>query len=375
VVRQRSANQYGVFEPELDPESLDEYPPDGQFSYYDGVAKEGGLHVRTLPETIYSALIMGHLVLDHYESPKHDKLPEAHTCSERVHNCCVATGNVISDLAQYARTFALTDLPLLLSWAIAVLTQFALAYYLHNAVVNVNGDLGPTCLGSDALLRVLALSAFVALAMSDAMETWSMHLWLSQFQTVSNFGALRFKRFSDAEADAESARLASNVASNSSPNLTSAVKHVITQPVTGITCMTKVYFYFAAIFSKFIAMVAVLFSGSGAVLRSDNNFDLILNSVAASFILEIDNFAYALLVPETMKRAWSSLPPLGIPKASVPSLTLVGAASQFYVAIGILALIDIFLWQYWWCNSAYWPNTPLWQLVRPNNTFSQYIPG
>jgi hypothetical protein len=104
-------------------------------------------------------------------------------------------------------------------------------------------------------------------------------LWLAQFQTVSNFGALRFKRFSDAEADAESARLASNVASNSSPNLTSAVKHVITQPVTGITCMTKVYFYFAAIFSKFIAMVAVLFSGSGAVLRSDNNFDLILSAL------------------------------------------------------------------------------------------------
>ena len=50
VPRTNQQNAYGVREPDLavDPESLQIYPPDGQFSYLDGVAREGGLYIRLL---------------------------------------------------------------------------------------------------------------------------------------------------------------------------------------------------------------------------------------------------------------------------------------------------------------------------------------
>ena len=56
----------------------------------------------------------------------------------------------------------------------------------------------------------------------------------------------------------------------------------------------------------------VLFGGSGAVLRSGNDFDLVLNSVAAIFVLDIDDHAYALLVPTSSRMLVSRLPSLTI---------------------------------------------------------------
>lgn len=63
------------------------------------------------------------------------------------------------------------------------------------------------------------------------------------------------------------------------------MNHRVTQPVTGITFFTKVYFYCAGVITKFLANLIVLVAGSGAVLRSDNNFDLILSALFAPALL------------------------------------------------------------------------------------------
>jgi len=277
----------------------------------------------------------------------------------------VRAGYVARDLTVYTRTFVLTDMPLILTWAVAVAVQFTLAYYLHNAVVAVDGDLGVDCNGTDSVLRYLGLSAFVAFGMADLLETWDIHLWLAQFQTVGKFGTLRFKRYRDTDADEEAAstplqmssleRATSAYVEGSSK--TARVSHVVTQPVTGITCITKIYFYVTAVATKALANLFVLMAGSGAVLRSDNNFDLILNSVAASFILDIDNQLYHLLVPGTMKRSWSFLPPIGIPKSSVASITRIGTPLYVYVSFAVLVALDFMLADLVWCTDLV-PNTP-----------------
>ena len=51
----------------------------------------------------------------------------------------------------------------------------------------------------------------------------------------------------------------------------------------------------ALIPGKFLVAPLLLVAGSGAVLRSGNNFDLVLNTLAGIFILEVDEYACALL--------------------------------------------------------------------------------
>lgn len=205
-------------------------------------------------------------------------------------------------------------------------------------------------------------------------------MWLSQFQTTSRFFTLRFKRYRDTDADEAVMRSAlgadmrgtscgAGIGSSATgrKTKTATISHVVTQPVTGITCLTKLYFYMAAVATKFVIGILVLVAGSGAVLRSDNDFDLILNSVAASFILEIDNFAYALFVPSTMKRAWSAIPPIGVQQSAVPSFTLAGTPFFFYLSLAALFSIDYLLHEAWWCTDLA-PGTPYTVMFNMNNT-------
>lgn len=173
--RSKVPNQFGVYEAALDieEESQMAYPPDGTFSYLDGVAREGGRYVRTLPETIYAALILGHLVLDGYEAPRHRALPKAETCCDAMRNCCTSLGRHFRYFLSIIATFVVTDLPLILTWGIAVAVQFTLSYYLHDAVVRSDGDLGIDCSNTSFTLRIFSLSAFVGLSMNDMFETYA----------------------------------------------------------------------------------------------------------------------------------------------------------------------------------------------------------
>ena len=68
----------------------------------------------------------------------------------------------------------------------------------------------------------------------------------------------------------------------------------------------------ALIPGKFLVAPLLLVAGSGAVLRSGNNFDLVLNTLAGIFILEVDEYACSLLYRTSTfrKRALSLLEPL-----------------------------------------------------------------
>ena len=51
---------------------------------------------------------------------------------------------------------------------------------------------------------------------------------------------------------------------------------------------------YAIMLAKLLIAFTVLIAGGGCVMRSGNNFDLCVNTLAASFLLEIDNQFYLL---------------------------------------------------------------------------------
>ena len=122
-----------------------------------------------LPESVYGAVIVGHLIIDWYEEPDHEKMS---FFSELLKGM----GNRFKHLS----AFLFFDLPLILTWLVTVIVQFSLAFCLHESVVHVHGDLAADCTSTNWWLKVVALGAFVALVLDAVTTTYDMHLWLCQ---------------------------------------------------------------------------------------------------------------------------------------------------------------------------------------------------
>ena len=56
--------------------------------------------------------------------------------------------------------------------------------------------------------------------------------------------------------------------------------------------------------------IAVLVAGSGAVLHADHRLDIVLNCVAATFVLQIDDFTYELFISRDNKNLTENILPL-----------------------------------------------------------------
>ena len=135
----------------------------------------------------------------------------------------------------------------------------------------------------------------------------------------------------------------------------------VVQPTTGITLGTFLYFYLVGVLGKLVTTATVLLAGSGAVLRSGNDFDLVLNSVAAIFILDIDAFGYKFFVPNALKRVMiQTLPPFGLQQSRVSKLHKGLVHIYFYPMFAATAVMTWALWQGYWCTS-YAPGTPFTQ--------------
>ena len=167
--------------------------------------------------------------------------------------------------------------------------QLAFSYYLintvrqsHGSLENVSGDpLSDYCEGYDnagsAILKMLGVISFLSLCLGDLQATYDMHLWLTMFKTSKTHEKLEVHRWVD-----------------TSNTIVKDTK--IYLPQTGITCFARFVFYTLVVIPKVVIAVCVATAGSGLVLRSDSDYDLVLNAVAAGFVLELDEVVYRVFL-------------------------------------------------------------------------------
>ena len=168
--------------------------------------------------------------------------------------------------------------------------QLILAGYLDSAIVaEDSSSVVSTCGATTPLLRYSALVTFVALVVLDVVETAGMHGWLRALPSAETPEFMRLLRF---------------VEKVEPP----AGRSLLVLPVSGITRFERLAFYLLCLTPKFVVSIACLVAGSGAILRSASNFELVLATVAATFILELDDSLYKLLVPEASQNMASAMP-------------------------------------------------------------------
>lgn len=150
----------------------------------------------------------------------------------------------------------------------------------------------PVCKeGGDATLRLLCMTLSVAAVLKDIAETFSMHAWLSclpkwtQEQHVileytcensglTDFPMQKYKNGDDTE---------------------------LVKPAVGITNRTRLLIYVCVLLVKLVMACVLLIYGTAFVGSASSDGDLILNAVAMSFILDIDDLLYELMTPRLYK--------------------------------------------------------------------------
>ena len=151
---------------------------------------------------------------------------------------------------------------------------------MHYAIVDmVADDLDTGCNSTSTLLRTVALLTFVSLVVGDILETYEMHNWLCALPLAEAPESLRLLQFTERD-------------------MPPGGKNKFVLPVSGIARSERTLFYLACLLPKLVVAVACLLAGAGAVLRSGDNFNLVLNAVAATFILQIDDSVYTLLISD-----------------------------------------------------------------------------
>jgi hypothetical protein len=264
---------------------------------------EAGQFQRVLPQSIYSAFILLWLNAD---------------------TRCLA----------FFGSAACTLLPLV----VTVGAQTVLSYYLLLAVRDVDGDLAPDCAGTPFLLQAVALTAFVALIVQEAAQVLDMHLWLQMFKSADVHEMMKLQKYKEHIDVPEEVR---------GKNQPASIESIVHQPTTGITRGSRKLLYLLVLLPNLAITGLVMAAGSGAVLRSSNRFDLVLNTVAAIFVVELDDIFYFLLLPHSTRSLIEDMPPLNrsVEQSGWANSCIVGFWPWFLA--GLIVFLDWPLYQAW----------------------------
>jgi len=262
--------------------------------------EDGGHFVIKMPETVFTTVII--LAFD------------------------VASNDDCSD--QMMQVFMMGSPMVVMALAISIQTAFA--YYLHESVDKAYGDLADNCFETSFPLRCMALVVWVSIMVQQYIESWAIHMWVNSFKSTEDTEEMTVQRFKD----------------------TYGQKTVfITLPISGISRLCRLFFYVCVIVPKVLVETCVLVAGAGAVLRSENDFDLILNTLAATFINELDDVAFNLMLSATWKKISHNVPSFGIPMAERgEERIMLHLGVEAYVQMAVVGGLATALYLGYWCN-------------------------
>ena len=79
------------------------------------------------------------------------------------------------------------------------------------------------------------------------------------------------------------------------------MNYMLRKPASGITRVERLCIYLFVLVGKLLLALLVLAAGTGVLLHSPTDYDLVLNTLAAEFVLNVDEMAYILFVSPTVR--------------------------------------------------------------------------
>lgn len=264
----------------------------------------------SLNESIYSAIILYMLVpvgenrdgkvrAEDITTSTHKTLPDRNTDGTMgvVGLCCMdpLEGNECS-LWSGCFAYLVASGPWLLLLAFNCTIQALFVYYIGKLVHELiaSGDVAAFAAEdmpatslycpAEAPLRLAAVVTLTCYSFGEIFETLDMYWWVMYMKTTPNTEQMQVLY------DVESGEP--------------------TEIASGLSKWFKWFVYLCIILPKFAIGVLLWWYGASYVAMSENNSELILNTVAVLFVLEIDDQLYKVTVPSAIRAVFEALPPV-----------------------------------------------------------------
>jgi hypothetical protein len=177
------------------------------------------------------------------------------------------------------------------------------------------GENGSPCdVTGSHLLMYIAFATFLIQMLGELMETAAMALWIVAVRTEESWTELTLGK----EEGSDKTVLAS-----------------------GMTLFQKIVFLLFIIMPKLGITILLGIGGVNFLAKSADNETVILNALALTFVVTIDDICYTVFTPAYVKEVFEDLPPLQIQGAFATASLALGSWVQIVllgVSVGIAAM-------------------------------------
>jgi len=190
------------------------------------------------------------------------------------------------------------------------------------------------CSEGDLTLRLVCLGVFKTTMVNGLKTLLDVHRYLHRIPAGKHRETLMMQRFQDTGTPAKNHFQVRSV----------------TKIVSRITNKCRAQCY-AILLVKVSALLMLSYYGSGYILHSAGDEELILNSVALCFVVDMDTYIYDFVANGTVKTYISSLPTVGLTSAEKNSSTLL-ALDEYWPMLSMVFLGAIMATNYAaWCEA------------------------
>ena len=191
-------------------------------------------------------------------------------------------------------SFYASIFPTVATVAIQVVISVTLSQQVfgHESLTGSCGLNDPNSDGESAawLLVLVSVCLFLGICYGDAKENTNIRHWINCFHVAEAPEELQFQKYS------------SQLAGRS-------VEYY--KPASGITA-TQRNMFMALILVQIIIDLYVAILGSTIILLSGSSLEVVLNSVALQFVLDLDEIAYKVFVTSYWKAVLANVPPISL---------------------------------------------------------------
>jgi hypothetical protein len=202
-------------------------------------------------------------------------------------------------------------LPAQLALFLTGAAQVTFLYYMHHMVRHLNDDdFGgkPTCDGdASRFLKFVATSVFLSYGFgTEFTEALVTNRWLSAFPVWDEDKHTKvIEDANEREGYNDGTFLVFQEATN-------AGGESVLVPAVGLSHAFKWYARFVFVFVRMIIAGGIMVEAAGLIFYSPNDFAVLGSAVAATFVLDIDNYVYQFLVTDYVKTKLAAVPAIGV---------------------------------------------------------------
>lgn len=152
-------------------------------------------------------------------------------------------------------------------------------------------------------LRQVCIMCYIGYVMADLLETYTMILWL---WTIAGHPCKGVTLCGSSETETENATVSDEIPTtytiiDAEESSTNKITVKISNNLREMSLAARFFLYFVVIGFKIAVAFALIGYGSGYVIASEGNADLILNALALCFILDVDGMVYEMFVSQEYK--------------------------------------------------------------------------